>query len=320
MMKRLIAILLLSVFPLLAIAQTTATGNLKGRSIVGSLPKPAYEVREAGFVVVRIKVDQYGNVTEAVPGVEGTTITDEGLWKACRSSASMAHFNASADAPVIQTGTITFKFEASETPEGQDDSDVLKFLGIPVDGSKEQMIERLKEKGFSGNWWEEYLEGIFNGEKVRVYIGTNHGIVDRIKVIYPSTDDRVTKVKYNTLLSRFGRNSKYTELRENREISENERISFEITVQGRIYDAMYYVLQSDIDAASWKEDFYREYKARYKKPLSELTQEEVEEVLFCLPSRIPDAVSGVVWFTLQSARSIVLYYDNLKNRPRGEDL
>ena len=287
---------------------------------MGSLPKPAYEVREAGFVVVRIKVDQYGNVTEAVPGVEGTTITDEGLWKACRSSASMAHFNTSADAPVVQTGTITFKFDVSETQARSEDNDVLKFLGIPIDGSKEQMYNRLKEKGFSGYSWDEYLEGIFNGENVRVYIGTNHGIVDRIKVIYPSTDKRITKVKYNTLLSRFGRNSKYTELRENREISEKEGVAYEIVFEDKIYDAMYFVLRQGVDATSWKEDFNREYKLRYKRPLSELTQEEVEEVLFCLPQRIPDAVSGVVWFTLQSSNQIVLYYDNFKNRPRGEDL
>lgn len=114
-MKRLFTIILLFALSIVASPQTTAAGHLSGRSIVGSLLKPAYQVREAGLVIVRIKVDQYGNVTEAVPGVERTTITDEGLWKACRSSASMAHFNPSVEAPVVQTGTITFKFEASET-------------------------------------------------------------------------------------------------------------------------------------------------------------------------------------------------------------
>ena len=319
-MKRLLTIFLLSALSIVASAQTSATGHLSGRSIVGSLPKPAYEVREAGFVVVRIKVDQYGNVTEAVPGVEGTTITDEGLWKACRSSASMAHFNTSADAPVVQTGTITFKFDASDTPEVQDDSDVLKFLGIPIDGSKEQMYNRLKEKGFSGESWNDYLEGVFNGEKVRVYIGTNHGIVDRIRVVYPSIDDRLTRVKYNTLLSRFGRNSKYTELRENHEISEKEAVAYKMVFEKKIYDAVYYLLNKDTEPNSWKADFYREYKARYNGQLSELSQEEIEEVLFSLPPRIADAVSGVVWFTLSSSTQIELYYDNLKNRPRGEDL
>ena len=319
-MKRLLTIFLLSALSIVASAQTSAKGHLSGRSIVGSLPKPVYQVREAGLVVVRIKVDQYGNVTEAVPGVEGTTITDEGLLKACRSSASMAHFNTSADAPVVQTGTITFTFNPSEIQETQEDSEAIKFLGIPVDGSKDQMLNRLKEKGFSGYSWNEYLEGIFNGENVRVHIGTNHGIVDRVKVVFPNTEERLNKVKYNTLISRFGRNSKYSELRENKIIPEDEDISYEITLHGKVYDAVYYLLRPEVNANSWKEDFYREYNARFKKPLSGLTQIEIEELLFSLPKRISDVVSGVVWFTLPNEYRIELYYDNLKNRPRGEDL
>ena len=56
-------------------------------------------------------MDQYGNVTEAVPGVEGTTVTNTALWNAARAAAMKAHFNMSADAPVLQTGTITYKFK-----------------------------------------------------------------------------------------------------------------------------------------------------------------------------------------------------------------
>ena len=167
---------------------------------------------------------------------------------------------------------------------------------------------------------DEYLEGIFNGENVRVHIGTNHGIIDRIKVVFPYTEERLNKVKYNTLISRFGRNPKYTELRENKVIPEDEDISYEIALHDKVYDAIYYLLRSDVDASSWKEDFYREYNARYKKPLSGLTQIEIEEVLFSLPKRISDAIIGIVWFTLPNDNRIELYYDNLKNRPRGEDL
>ena len=319
-MKRLITILLLSIFPIWGTAQTTATGQLKGRSIVGSLPKPAYRAREAGTVVVRIKVDQYGNVVETVPGVDGTTITDSELWKACRASASSAHFNAQADAPVVQTGIITFKFEAPSAQETSEDGNVLTFMGIPVDGSKEQMYDRLREKGFSEYLWEDYLEGIFNGEKVRVYIGTNHDIVDRIKVEFPYTEECLNKVKYNTLVSRFGRTLKYMELRENKVIPDDEDISREIILNKKVYDAVYYLFRSGVDAKALKDDFFHEYSARYKKPLSALTQIEIEEVLFNLPKRISDAVSGIVWFTLPNKNKIELYYDNLKNRPRGEDL
>lgn len=56
--------------------------HLQGRSVVGSLPKPAFGIQTEGKVVVQIKVDQYGNVVEAIPGAEGTSVTNKELWKA----------------------------------------------------------------------------------------------------------------------------------------------------------------------------------------------------------------------------------------------
>ncbi|MBF1393317.1 MAG: hypothetical protein HXN28_12415, partial [Prevotella histicola] len=39
---------------------------------------------------------------------------------------------------------------------------VTKFLGIPVDGSKAAMIQKLKAKGFTYNTITDRLEGAFN--------------------------------------------------------------------------------------------------------------------------------------------------------------
>ncbi len=89
----------------------SANAHLKGRSVLGSLPKPVYGAQMEGTVVVLIKVDQYGNVTEAIPGVEGTTVTDKALWTAARNAAMKAHFNQKADAPAVQQGTITYIFK-----------------------------------------------------------------------------------------------------------------------------------------------------------------------------------------------------------------
>ena len=88
-----------------------ANAQLKGRNVVGTISKPVYNAQLEGTVVVQIKVNQYGEVTEAVPGVSGTTVTDKGLWNAARTAAMKTKFNVSADAPVIQTGTITYKFK-----------------------------------------------------------------------------------------------------------------------------------------------------------------------------------------------------------------
>ena len=92
-------------------SEGSANAQLKGRSVMGTLPKPAYGTQAAGTVVVQIKVNQYGNVTEAIPGAEGTTVTDKNLWNAARNAALQTTFNMKADAPVLQLGTITYIFK-----------------------------------------------------------------------------------------------------------------------------------------------------------------------------------------------------------------
>lgn len=84
--------------------------KLKGRTVNGTLPRPYYGVQASGKVVVKILVDQYGDVQTAQPGVEGTTATDKRLWEAARKAAMGAHFNMDASAPALQEGTITYIF------------------------------------------------------------------------------------------------------------------------------------------------------------------------------------------------------------------
>ena len=85
--------------------------HVEGRSTVGNIPRPVYNVQESGDVIVTIWVDNYGNVVRAVPGGDGTTVTDNALWAAARKAALETHFNMSADAPAMQEGTITYHFK-----------------------------------------------------------------------------------------------------------------------------------------------------------------------------------------------------------------
>lgn len=84
--------------------------RLKGRNTLGAIPRPVYSEQDEGTVVVDIWVDNYGNVTKAVPGAQGTTVNNSKLWAAARAAALKTHFNQSADAPALQQGTITYKF------------------------------------------------------------------------------------------------------------------------------------------------------------------------------------------------------------------
>lgn len=84
--------------------------RLKGRNTMGDIPRPAYPGQNGGIVVVTIWVDQYGTVRKAIPGSDGTTVTDKSLWAAARNAAMETHFNMDADAPAMQEGTITYIF------------------------------------------------------------------------------------------------------------------------------------------------------------------------------------------------------------------
>lgn len=71
--------------------------RLEGRSVVGSLPKPKYEVNKSGVVVVKIVVDETGKVTNAIPGQSGTTVNDPTLWQAARTAALKARFSPTSN-------------------------------------------------------------------------------------------------------------------------------------------------------------------------------------------------------------------------------
>jgi hypothetical protein len=90
--------------------------------------------------------------------------------------------------------------------------DVTTFLGIPVDGTKAEMRNRLIEKGFTYNREQDDFEGEFNGRDVNVSILTNNNRVYRICLIdsYPSSE-RAIKVRFNTLCYQFAKRKKHNE-------------------------------------------------------------------------------------------------------------
>ena len=83
--------------------------NLAGRQPL-SLPKPDYDIQSEGIVVVEVRVDRNGNVTQAVAGVKGSTTLEEYFVKVARDAAMAAKFDRKPDAPAIQVGTITYHF------------------------------------------------------------------------------------------------------------------------------------------------------------------------------------------------------------------
>lgn len=225
-------------------------------------------------------------------------------------------------------------------------SNTLTFLGIPVDGSKQDMEAQLKQKGFKEKFGYDCLTGQFNGETVDVYIHTNHQIVDRIYVAFLPTTEHEIRIKYNRLLTQFKNNKKYSEIFcDNAEIPMDEDIEHEISANHKRYEATFRYFNPDEDlseegimercynaglSSPWPEDKVANFItliANYSN-LSEEEQVELYEftldLLQATKSVFDSITIGSVWFTIhrvyKGAYYIGLYYDNLANRPNGEDL
>ena len=82
---------------------------------------------------------------------------------------------------------------------------VTQFLGIPVDGTKTAMIQKLKDKGFTYNAKYECLEGEFNGRNVVLAIATNNNKVWRIMIkdASPSTETNIKIMPLRTFPAAF---------------------------------------------------------------------------------------------------------------------
>ena len=121
--------------------------------------------------------------------------------------------------------------------------DVTKFLGIPVDGTKTAMIQKLKAKGFTPSTWDKnILEGEFNGFDVNVHIVTNNNKVWRIMLADKITQDETgIKIRFNELCRQFENNKKYKSMTDKEQtIPDDEDLSYEMTVNNKRYEAVYY--------------------------------------------------------------------------------
>ena len=205
--------------------------------------------------------------------------------------------------------------------------DVTKFLGIPVDGSKSEMIQKLKAKGFRELTYEDetILEGEFNGHDVHVYVATNKNKVYRIMVCDANKVDASSiQIRFNNLCEQFKNNPKYLSL-EDYTIPDEEDIPYEMTVHNKRYDANFYQQPETIDTTAISNDIASILATKYtKEELENPTEELRSELLRFAFNYMMDLYSKKsVWFMIsefQGEYYITMYYDNVYNQAQGEDL
>ena len=221
---------------------------------------------------------------------------------------------------------------------GQSES-TLKFLGIPVDGSKSEMVAALKDKGFRYDSNSGFLVGDFNGRESNIVIVENHGKVYRVVVFDANTSDEgQIKIRFNNLIHQFeNSNGKYYYTVPNNPIPEDEDISYETIVHDKQYSAEFIynplygndelrdrLINEVIEELGLEKikdektaggitygEFYSD-KDKYNQLISSL-----------VGLKIIQMSNSSVWFTICNHYGeyfIGIYYDNLINKPNGEDL
>lgn len=201
--------------------------------------------------------------------------------------------------------------------------DVTKFLGIPVDGTKTEMKQKLIAKGFiSKKFDDECLEGEFNGQNVNVFIGTNNNKVFRITLADKNTvDEAQIKIRFNRLVEQFENNKRYYAFGDY-SLSDEEDISYEMAAHNKIYDAYYSQIPDfeNIDAQI-QTAIEEKYSAEELKNPSETVKNDIANITEKI--RLHEFYMRLVWFRIQSYNGkyfISMFYDNKYNQADGEDL
>ena len=159
----------------------------------------------------------------------------------------------------------------------------VKFLGIPVDGPKSEMIPKLTQKGYIYNIYRDYLMGEFNGSEVRIKVVEYNGKVGRIIVEDSAPSNEIDIIiRYNNLIDQFERNEKY--VGENEKINNKANINSEMYKNHKRFEAVYYQKDEDDKAQMMRKVWFKITRADNSK------------------------------------FKILLFYDNVSNMPNGEDL
>ncbi len=210
--------------------------------------------------------------------------------------------------------------------------DITTFLGIPIDGTKKEMIAKLKEKGFEYNQEYDYLTGQFNGRDVNIFVVTNNNKVYRICVIDAiSVSETDVRIRFNNLCSQFLNNKKYVCYDEDACFipeSENfsDKISYQMTVNKKRYQASFY--QFPYDKNQYFIDYFTKNFDNYtQKQLDAMTEEERTKLAApYVMKAYNEAMNRSVWFMISEDEhgydkyKILMFYDNKLNESNGEDL
>lgn len=137
-------------------------------------------------------------------------------------------------------------------------------------------------------------------------------------------DETDIKIRFNKLCQQFKNNSKYTSL-DDYTIPEDEDISYEMSVNSKRYEAIFYQNPVIADSLAIANDIKEIILQKYsEKELENPTDDVKTDIIKMSLSYAMDLMSKKpVWFMISEFYGkyyITMFYDNEYNRANGEDL
>lgn len=196
----------------------------------------------------------------------------------------------------------------------------IRFLGIPVKGTRDAMYRELLDKGFrtepAGG-----MSGVFNGSDVLLYIGTDGAWVNRVAVHFPLEGENEARERYASLLKQFRRLPKYVEMP-----LDNPPADDGLDAERRLAAD-----EGTLTATFLLTEEWNRARVRFQSwmdvrtvPVIQSLDKPDEDLEAHWKEIVEDAVTGSVRLQVFEAGEnryrVVLFYDSLDTMPEGSDL
>lgn len=207
----------------------------------------------------------------------------------------------------------------------QAQTDVTTFLGIPVDGYKNEMKQKLIAKGFEEQKVDdiEFLTGEFNGADVNIHIVTHNNKVWRLMLVDKVyRDEEEIKRRFNNLVRQFEKNERYRYYNDYR-IDDDVDIVRQIQIKKKRFEAIYHQKPNQ----ETKDKIYEDIKLRMAAAEHAIPNDSIiiyKNALYEIETYEASQPKSV-WFYIDKMElfdkfRIIMYYDNELNKADGEDL
>lgn len=141
-----------------------------------------------------------------------------------------------------------------------------------------------------------------------------------------NVDERSIQIRFNTLCGQFANNPRYVSWPDrDQTIPDDEDISYEMTVNKKRYEAVFYQKLPESEKLAIAEKIDSLMSSKYTEEQLENPTEEIQSEIFynSFEYIVEKCLKRTVWFMISEHRGryyISMYYDNKYNQANGEDL